>query len=168
MKNFNKAFTLIELLTVVAIIGILATVILLNVGKSQEKAKVAKAISSIDTVKKALGMYRTDTRKWPASFVASTSSNPLIVSDEVSGWGGPYIDTWPKLPWGADGVIDWTLGADKLSGTILLNTTTSPIPDRSMQEIDYKLDDNNLNTGNITKVGGKLKIQMVTSDKLTF
>lgn len=59
MKH-TKAFTLIELLIVVAIIGILAAIAVPNFLCSLVKAKVARAQADLKTVSTAIEMYRLD------------------------------------------------------------------------------------------------------------
>lgn len=50
MKN-NKGFTLIEMLVVIAIIGLLSSVVLVALGPSRTKAKDARIISDLNQVK---------------------------------------------------------------------------------------------------------------------
>jgi prepilin-type N-terminal cleavage/methylation domain-containing protein len=61
----NGAFTLIELLIVVAIIAILAAIAVPNFLEAQTRAKFARAKSDMRTIATALEGYRIDTNKYP-------------------------------------------------------------------------------------------------------
>ncbi len=66
MKIFSqRAFTLIELLIVVAIIGILAAIAVPNFLNAQIKAKIANAVSDMQGLSTALEMYRLDHNIYP-------------------------------------------------------------------------------------------------------
>jgi prepilin-type N-terminal cleavage/methylation domain-containing protein len=60
MKSRN-GFTLIELLVVVAIIGILATVVVVNLSSAQGKAKDARVKNDIEQISHAVEIVRIDT-----------------------------------------------------------------------------------------------------------
>lgn len=56
-SNTNIAFTLVELLIVIAIIGILATIIISKLGESRSKANDAKTISQLGMIRNAAYIY---------------------------------------------------------------------------------------------------------------
>ncbi|MFH1743731.1 MAG: prepilin-type N-terminal cleavage/methylation domain-containing protein [bacterium] len=65
-KRFgHSSFTLIELLIVVAIIGILAAIAVPNFLNAQLRSKVARCMSDIRSISTALEMYRTDNNDYP-------------------------------------------------------------------------------------------------------
>src|SRR3989344_7234857 len=66
MKNKSqKGFTLVELLVVIAIIGILATLLLLQLGVARQRARDAKRIVDISQVRTAVELYFDDTGQYP-------------------------------------------------------------------------------------------------------
>ena len=66
MKNKNqKGFTLVELLVVIAIIGILATLLLLQLGVARQRARDAKRIVDISQVRTAAELYFDDAGQYP-------------------------------------------------------------------------------------------------------
>jgi len=74
--DHQSAFTLIELLIVVAIIGILAAIAVPNFLQAQTRAKVAKAVSNMKSIQTALEMYQLD--KGTYTRWAWDSSNPAV------------------------------------------------------------------------------------------
>ncbi len=66
MKNKSqKGFTLVELLVVIAIIGILATLLLLQLGVARQRARDAKRIVDINQVRTATELYFDDNGTYP-------------------------------------------------------------------------------------------------------
>ncbi len=66
MKNKSqKGFTLVELLVVIAIIGILATLLLLQLGVARQRARDAKRIVDVSQVRTAVELYFDDTGQYP-------------------------------------------------------------------------------------------------------
>ncbi len=61
----QKAFTLIELLIVVAIIGILAAIALPNFLNAQMRAKIARVNAEVNSLRNALESYRIDNNVYP-------------------------------------------------------------------------------------------------------
>lgn len=64
MKN-QRGFTLVELLVVIAIIGILATLLLLQLGVARQRARDAKRIADINQVRTALELNYDDNGQYP-------------------------------------------------------------------------------------------------------
>lgn len=125
----ERGFTLTELMVVIFIIGLLATVVMINVLPSQDKAMVTKAKADIATLENALEQYRLDNLTYPAT---SDGLNALVTAPPSLGQPeryrrGGYIKKLPSDPWGrpynyqapaANGkAFDvWSLGADGAPG----------------------------------------------------
>ncbi len=77
-NEMKKAFTLIELLIVVAIIGILAAIAVPNFLNAQTRAKLARVYGDIDSIELALNAYRLDNNKFPPSHNGSSYIDPHI------------------------------------------------------------------------------------------
>lgn len=74
----RKAFTLIELLIVVAVIGILAAIALPNFLEAQTRAKVARARADLRTMGMAIEMYQLDHNSFPPDGDDVTTFNPAL------------------------------------------------------------------------------------------
>lgn len=73
------AFTLIELLIVVAIIAILAAIAVPNFLEAQTRSKVSRTKADMRTIATALEVYRIDQNRYPKSYVAvDTTLEPRI------------------------------------------------------------------------------------------
>ena len=66
-KSFrlSKGFTLVELLVVIAIIGVLATMLLLQLGVARQRARDAKRIADVNQVRTAVELYFDDNGMYP-------------------------------------------------------------------------------------------------------
>ena len=122
----RAGFTLVELMVVIVIIGLLATVVAINVLPSQDKAMVGKARADIATLEQAIETYRLDNLAFPDSLEALVAAPAGLANPERYRQGG-YIRRLPKDPWGADyqyrrpsqhgGQFDvWSFGADGREG----------------------------------------------------
>lgn len=83
MTHVKNAFTLIELLIVVAIIAILAAIAVPNFLEAQTRAKVARAKADMRSVATALELYRVDNTSYPTMIVTGFTGGiaPLAGSD---------------------------------------------------------------------------------------
>lgn len=92
------AFTLLELLVVVAIIGLLAGYVGPKYFGQLGKAEIKAARAQIDALEKALDQYRLDVGRYPST---EQSLNALVVQPGgISKWAGPYLKKGlPLDPW---------------------------------------------------------------------
>lgn len=125
----RQGFTLVELMVVVVIIGLLATVVAINVLPSQDRAMIGKAKADIAVLEQAVETYRLDNLTFPdgqAGLNALVAAPAGLDQPERYRQGG-YIRRLPKDPWGNpyqyrqpsahDGQFDiWSFGADGREG----------------------------------------------------
>ena len=74
----QRAFTLIEVLTVVAIIGLLASIILVGLGSFRARARDARRIADLRSTQNALELYYTKFTMYPPDGDWSAVQNEVI------------------------------------------------------------------------------------------
>lgn len=102
LKN-RKGFTLVELLVVVAIIGLLSTLAVVALGNARQKARDAKRVSDIKQIQTGLELFFSDNNSYPA---VAAKIDPLggggMQLTSGGGFGGPagttYMSTVPANP----------------------------------------------------------------------
>ena len=101
-RESETGFTLVELMVVIVIIGLLTTIVVINVLPSQEKARVGKAKADIALIEQGLEMYRLDNLNYPSP---SEGLQALVTPPAASGQAGRYraggyLKRLPDDPWG--------------------------------------------------------------------
>jgi general secretion pathway protein G len=98
MMDSKRAFTLIELMLVVIIIGVLAAMVVPNLVGRSEQARSAAARADIASLSSAVDMFEMDNGRYPATEegLAALRKNP----GDLPNWKKPYIKKDPKDPWG--------------------------------------------------------------------
>lgn len=111
-----KGFTLIELLVVISIIGILATLLIANLGGVRERARDAKRKNDLNQIQKALELYKNSqsTPEYPETgdvedlaadfepdFMEDVPHDPKCSFDSTSGdW--ECTGSWPDYNYARD------------------------------------------------------------------
>ncbi len=97
-------FTLIELMVVIVILGILATLIVPRIMERPEEAKQVKAKLTIGVLESSLRLYKLDTGSYPTTEqgLAALVTAPNTGNEANSWREGGYIEKGkiPKDPWG--------------------------------------------------------------------
>lgn len=97
----KRGFSLVELLIVISIIGILASVVISTMSSARSKAQFARAQAEFKSIANALELYWDDHGEYPED-----------VTRDVSPGLGEYLasdgdnDGWPDAPWPGS-VYDW-------------------------------------------------------------
>lgn len=112
----EEGFTLVELMVVIVIIGLLATVVVINVMPAQDMARVKKAEADIATLEQAAEMYRLARLNYPTS---GEGLQALVAEGYVKRlpddpWGNPYRYATPGRNGGAFDIYSY--GADGREG----------------------------------------------------
>lgn len=114
MKAIQKGFTLIELMIVIAIIGILAVIALPAYQDYTARAQVSEAISLMEGQKSAVVEYYADKGAWP------TSNTQAGIADKGS-IKGKYVD---EVEIEANGVITAKMKAADVNNEIKEKTVS--------------------------------------------
>jgi len=119
MKN-KKAFTLMELIVVISILGVLTTLITGNFLTSIKRSRDAQRKNDLSTIQRALEMYYEDNKSYPANVGVGSSAGSVNFGiafchpDEGSTPGCDIKTYMQKLP------------NDPISGRTYLYTSTPP------------------------------------------
>ncbi len=92
----NRGFTLVELMVVIAIIGILASIVLASLGGAKGKARDSRRIADIKSIQLALSLYYNDNLMYPKNIYAASSISGQ--SAPVTGLAGGYLAVVPIDP----------------------------------------------------------------------
>ncbi len=140
-RSRNSAFTLVELVVVVLILGILAAVAAPKVWSQTDEAKLLATVQTIHALQDAADMHYARTGEWPPD--AQHGRCPPILK--------PYLRRnvfESKPPIG--GLYDWSYawGGSPFEATMSINWFNS-FPQADCAEIDRLYDDGNGTTGGI-------------------
>lgn len=100
--QLQRGFTLIEIMVVVVILGILATLVVPKLLGRADDARIVAAKQDIATIVQALKLYKLDNQHYPSTEqgLQALLTKPTA-GPSANGWKtGGYLDKLPKDPWG--------------------------------------------------------------------
>jgi len=98
----SKGFTLLEVMVVIVILGILASMVVPNLMGSQDRANMQKAVSDITALETSLSLYKMDNYNYPSTeqgleaLVTQSDIDPAPRRFPEDG----YVKRLPNDPWG--------------------------------------------------------------------
>ena len=124
----HLGFTLIEIMVVMVILGILASLVVPKIMGRPDEARIVAARQDISSIQQALKLYKLDNQRYPTTeqglqaLVTKPEASPVPQNWKRDG----YLERMPKDPWGVPyqylnpglhGEIDiMSLGADGAAG----------------------------------------------------
>ena len=125
----QRGFTLLEIMVVIVILGILASIVVPNLMGNKEQADRQKAVTDIVALENALDLYKLDNVRYPTTEqgLEALLQKPEGEPEPKNYKQGGYIKRLPEDPWhspyqllspGEHGVIDiFSYGPDGVPGT---------------------------------------------------
>ncbi|MHC8469471.1 type II secretion system major pseudopilin GspG [Plesiomonas shigelloides] len=127
-QSLARGFTLLEMMVVIVILGILASLVVPNLLGNKEKADQQKVVTDLVALENSLDMYKLDNSVYPSTEqgLQALVSKPAGTPEPRNYRNGGYIKRLPQDPWGNEyqylspgeqGEIDiYSLGADGQEG----------------------------------------------------
>ncbi len=105
LRPGQRAFTLVEMLLVVTIIGILAALVVPKIMGRSEQARMTAARADLSGIKTALDAFEVDNGFYPKG--KNGLSSLVQAPSDVKNWHGPYLDRVPSDPWGNNYIYEY-------------------------------------------------------------
>ena len=96
-RRRGRRFTLVELMVVIAIIGLLAAVVTVNVIGQMGEARKTKVMADMESIQKGIKLFQVNMGYYPQQ-LQDLWQAPANAGNR---WKGPYLEEFPpKDPWG--------------------------------------------------------------------
>lgn len=138
------AFTIIELVIVIVILGLVATIAIPRLSMAAQTTRATAITQSLSAFSRALIQYRDTHGLWPAD--SPTASAPPEIADliDVRAWES-RIDRLGR--W------DFEMNDSGVGAAVgIVVDDDSPVARELCEQIDHALDDGDLNTGRFRKI----------------
>ena len=118
MAKNKAAYTLVEAITIVVFVGILAAIAIPQYSAYRDKAKTAQAFSELSDIRLAIELLATDTNRWPGPNDVGVTADQEVwdlnaanaglvaTNGAYPNWDGPYLPSISQDPWGNDYFFD--------------------------------------------------------------
>jgi len=163
MKKTTSGFTIVELIVVIVVIGILATIVIVAYGDFQSRSKAAAIETNLKNIEKNLRVYASDQQwaTWPSdnNDIDSGKSNPSIQTliTDLPAFKkylptAPVTSDLPASAWVYDNDSDTkpdcstTVNPDSYKGT---NIVVTGVDSKTAGYLDAAMDDGNILCGRI-------------------
>lgn len=140
-----EGFTLVEIMIVVLIIGLLATLSLPAFRRSRTAAQSNRFVSDLRTFSHAFENFSLQTGNWPAAAASGVVPTDMEEDIKVTVWRVPQNSIGGQWAWDRN---DYGMVAG-------ISVTGVTAPDQQMERIDARIDDGDLTTGLFRKVGSR-------------
>lgn len=130
-------FTLVELMIVIAILGLLVTLAIPSLKRARWNAQNARFAADLRTATGAFEMYATEHDDYPED------TNPAVIPDGMA----PYL---AKMDWQGEtslgGQWDWDRGVFEVEAGVSVYQPSAPL--EQLELLDQRIDDGDLSAGN--------------------
>jgi prepilin-type N-terminal cleavage/methylation domain-containing protein len=136
-------FTLVEIMIVVSIIALLAVMALPSFLRAREQAQNTKFINALRIATGAFEMYNIEHSAFPPDV------NRAVIPAGMDSYFGKTLDWTKPTPIGGN----WDWDYNQFGFTAGVSIVGSPAPPEQMTEIDQKIDDGDLASGQFQDKG---------------
>ena len=106
-KRTRRGFTMVELMAMLIIIGLLATLVVTKVARNIDKARVTTTMANLKSLHNAVNRFKMDTGRYPTEEEQLTAL--VVQPGDVTGWEPEgYLETTevPTDAWGNDFIYE--------------------------------------------------------------
>lgn len=102
MKQSIRGFTLIEIMVVIVILGILASLVVPKIMGRPDEARIVAAKQDMSSILQALKLYKLDNQRYPSTEqgLQALVSKPQAAPIPKNWNAGGYLEKLPLDPWG--------------------------------------------------------------------